>query len=119
MKNIKLSQISTLKSLDNVSLKSLADQIELLVESDFEILEGAYYAYSAVAVATIFVDVDDEELEYRLSYPISDSCYRDDDGEIADDGEGELDESSAVAEALERLHMDICDCNDIQLDLYK
>ncbi len=119
MLNTKLSQINTLETLARVNLKDLADQIDLLAEDDFEVMEGAYYAYSAMAVATLFVDVDGEELEYRLVYPISGGCYIDDDGEAADDGEGELDESMACSEALERLHLDICDGNDIELELYK
>ena len=119
MINTKLSQINTLQTLDDVSLKALADQIDLLTEGDFEVMETAYYCYSATAVASLFVNIDDEEVEYRVTFPISNNCYLDDSGDVADDGEGELDESRARSEALGRLHMDICDGNDIELDSYK
>jgi len=114
---IKLDQINTIKELSNEQKTQLASAIDLLVATDFDINEGAYYAYSAYAVATIFADGDDgEELEFRLAYHISEDCFLDDDGEPSVDGE--LNEEQAQAEAFERLCMDILDCNDLILDLY-
>lgn len=108
---IKLDQINTIKKLNTEQKTQLASAIDLLMDTDFEIEEGAYYAYSAHAVASIFVDdVDGDELEFRLIYPISDDCF----GGV----DGELNEKQAQSEAYERLCIDILDCNDIILDLY-
>ena len=108
MQKVKLSQIMLVRNVPECNLGKIASAINQLVETDFEIMEGAYYVYQAHAVASIFIEVNNEEIEYRLSYPVSNSCF------IYD----ELDESQAQMEAAERLYMDISDCNDIILDVY-
>ena len=107
MQRISLNQISTLNNVTCDELLDLRKSLDLLVESDFEINQGAYYAYAATAVATIYLVRDDEELEYRLTYPVSDECFTGD----------ELNEDLAQSEAFSRFCMDVLDNNDLQLDL--
>lgn len=106
MQAIKLDQINVTKRLTEDQLDQIKNQLDLLVEEDFEINEGPYYCYSAHGVATIYIELDGEEAEFRLSYPISDNCFEGDD----------LIETNAQAEAYERFCLDIIDCNDIILD---
>ena len=107
MKNSNEINLSITKRLNSAQEQELKESISLLSESDFEIKEGAYYCYEAHAVASLFIEVEGEELEFALAYPIS--------ATETEEGE-ELSEESMQADAFDRFCLDLCYRNDISLD---